>query len=109
VTALGNANALFSIADPLPSFKALFLSFSSPLTNLGGEIALRQAPAEIAFTNTSTNTSLLFRSISAGSVSATATPIPTPALLPGLIGLGMGIARKRKQGETSAELKASKA
>lgn len=31
--------------------------------------------------------------------SATATPVPTPALLPGLVGLGLGVLRKRKAQE----------
>jgi hypothetical protein len=108
VSGAGNANGFLSaITTPFPTFKALFVSFSSPLTNLGGEVALQQAPAEIAFANNS----LLFRSISSGSISANAgaTPIPTPALLPGLVGLGVSVARKRKQGETSKELEESKA
>ncbi len=31
------------------------------------------------------------------SINLSATPVPTPALLPGLLGMGLGIARKRKQ------------
>jgi hypothetical protein len=102
VSALGDATGFASVI-PSP-FSVLTFGFSSPLTNLGGEIALLPT-TEFAFVGGLP----LSRSISAGSVSAAATPIPTPALLPGLIGLGMGIARKRKQGETSEELEASKA
>ena len=40
------------------------------------------------------------------SVSITATAVPTPALLPGVIGLGMGILRKRKQEMAAANAEA---
>ena len=36
-------------------------------------------------------------------VSVTATAIPTPALLPGLLGLGVGVLRKRKAAATAVE------
>ncbi|MBD2101115.1 PTPA-CTERM sorting domain-containing protein [Leptolyngbya sp. FACHB-261] len=42
-----------------------------------------------------------------GSFSGDITAVPAPALLPGLVGLGLGIVRKRKQGEAEkAEAKA---
>jgi hypothetical protein len=39
------------------------------------------------------------QALSHASVYFNTTPIPTPALLPGLIGLGLGVLRKKKQGE----------
>ena len=39
-----------------------------------------------------------------GTVSGTFSTVPTPALIPGLIGLGLGVWRKRKQEEVSEEV-----
>ncbi|PSB67423.1 hypothetical protein C7B61_06255, partial [filamentous cyanobacterium CCP1] len=80
LSASGNANFSVSTTATLfpPTFKALFLGFSSPLTNLGGTVDLLPT-IEIALADGFP----LARSINAGTLSASATPIPTPALLPG--------------------------
>jgi len=58
-------------------------------------------------TNTSTPLKFAFRQDSnkfrLDNVSVTATAIPTPALLPGLLGLGVGVLRKRKAASTAVE------
>ena len=58
-------------------------------------------------TNASTPLKFAFRQDSnkfrLDNVSVTATAIPTPALLPGLLGLGVGVLRKRKAAATAVE------
>lgn len=41
--------------------------------------------------------------------SSSATPVPTPALLPGLVGLGLGVLRKRKANQAQAVLEEQQA
>ncbi|PSB21595.1 hypothetical protein C7B65_03150 [Phormidesmis priestleyi ULC007] len=41
--------------------------------------------------------------------SSSATPVPTPALLPGLVSLGLGVLRKRKANQAQAILEEHRA
>lgn len=69
--------------------------FENPLTDAGGTIA---------FVSTFSLEKLTigdgfgaFRDVANGTVTASSTAIPTPALLPGLIGLGIGVLRQKRQ------------
>ncbi|PSB35559.1 PTPA-CTERM sorting domain-containing protein [Stenomitos frigidus] len=73
--------------------------FDAPLTDAGGTIAMVSAFSfeKLGFPNGLGVT----RDVASGSVTATA--VPTPALLPGLIGLGVGALRqKRKAAQAQA-------
>ncbi|HIK16421.1 MAG TPA: PTPA-CTERM sorting domain-containing protein [Leptolyngbyaceae cyanobacterium M33_DOE_097] len=84
----------------------LLLNFTSPLTGALGDIA--------AIDTTTSSETLSFNffgfpvsasaSISSGFVtSGSVAAIPTPALLPGLVGLGVAVLRKRKSSPSTQE------
>lgn len=80
--------------------RALQALFASPLTDVGGTIAL--VPT-FSFEKLAFGGGLaVIRDVANGTVTASATAIPTPALLPGLIGLGMGVLRQKRKSSTEA-------
>jgi hypothetical protein len=76
----------------LARFVGLFRSGSTILSQASGDLTAQ------GFGNGGVGTSY--------SLTLTAQPIPTPALLPGLIGLGMGVLRKRKKEMAAASTEA---
>ncbi|XGV96712.1 MAG: PTPA-CTERM sorting domain-containing protein [Leptolyngbya sp. BL-A-14] len=80
--------------------RSLQALFENPLTDAGGTIALVSAFSLEKLTLGDGFGA--FRDVANGTVTASATAIPTPALLPGLIGLSMGVLRQKRK---SAEAK----
>jgi hypothetical protein len=77
----------------LNSNRSLLALFDDPLTDAGGTIAL---VGSFSFERLGFPGGLgVTRNVSNGTVTATA--VPTPALVPGLIGLGMGVLRQRRK------------
>lgn len=75
--------------------RSLQALFANPLTNAGGTIALVSA---FSFEKLAFGGGLaVIRDVANGTVTASATEIPTPALLPGLIGLGVGVLRQKRK------------
>ena len=71
--------------------RSLQALFADPLTNAGGTISL--VPA-FSFEKLAFGGGLaVIRDVANGTVTSSAAAIPTPALLPGLIGLGLGALR----------------
>ena len=83
-----NVLSSFTNASPFPfaeqAFSFVASAASTPLT-----FAFQQNPSFFALDDVS--------------VTSKSTAIPTPALLPGLIGLGFGVLRKRKAAATAVE------
>ncbi|MBD2076549.1 PTPA-CTERM sorting domain-containing protein [Phormidium sp. FACHB-592] len=74
------------------SFQTLF---SAPLTEAGGTISL--VPS-FSFERLPVPGGVgIIRDLASGTVTASATAVPTPALLPGLIGLGLGVLRQKRK------------
>lgn len=75
--------------------RSLQALFDAPLTEAGGTISL--VPA-FSFEKVALGGGLGFiRDVANGTVTSSATAIPTPALLPGLIGLGIGVLRQKRK------------
>jgi len=74
------------------SFQTLF---SAPLTEVGGTISL--VPSFSFEKRTFPGGVGLIRDLASGTVTASAAAVPTPALLPGLIGLGLSALRQKRK------------
>jgi len=96
----GDTNNLSFVLNP-GLFTGTFTNGGFNLTTVAGPLF-----GQFMFGNTTaangTLTAFQTASNSGYTISLTATPIPTPALLPGLIALGAGVLRKRKS-EAAAE------
>lgn len=75
------------------NFGALDFTFGGLIRSTGGD-TLATVTGTFSAADSATNNEF--------SINLAATPVPTPALLPGLLGMGMGIVRKRKQQSTAA-------
>ena len=69
--------------------------FAAPLTDAGGTIAL--VPSFSFEKLTLVGNLGVIRNVANGTVATATTAVPTPALLPGLIGLGVGILRQKRK------------
>lgn len=75
--------------------RSLQALFANPLTDAGGTIAFVSA---FSFEKLAFGSGLgAIRDVANGTITASTTAIPTPALLPGLIGLGMGVLRQKRK------------
>lgn len=88
--AAGADTAILATANGLG---ALDFTFGGLIKSTGGD-TLATVTGTFSGAETSTNNDF--------SIDLAATPVPTPALLPGLLGMGMGIVRKRKQQSVAA-------
>lgn len=84
------SNLFFNLASS-PAFSLSNSTGAAFLADIAGSFEFNGQTLASGFLNAS-------RAGSSGSynISLAATPVPAPAILPGLIGLGLGIARKRK-------------
>lgn len=75
--------------------RSLQALFANPLTNAGGTISL---VSDFSFEKVGLGGGLgLIRDVANGTVTTATTAVPTPALLPGLIGLGLGALRQKRK------------
>ena len=75
--------------------RSLEALFAAPLTEAGGTIAL--VPS-FSFEKLGFSGGIgVVRAVANGTVTTSATAVPTPALLPGLIGIGVGILRQKRK------------
>lgn len=75
--------------------RSLQALFANPLTDAGGTIALISA---FSFEKLAFGGGLaVIRDVANGTVTASTAAIPTPALLPGLLGLGLGALRQKRK------------
>jgi hypothetical protein len=114
---LGANNAVTAINaffNDIPELGEIFLgnenfyyiptALSTTVSGVGGLSAnANSAWVPLSFSNVSTegggNTQFIYATFK-----PSAAAIPTPALLPGLVGLGLGVLRKKKQAEVNQEI-----
>ncbi len=87
-------------------FQAIFMSAAVTVAVFTGLTLSHQqsAQAQDASINTNVDTNVVDANACVGVLGGNCAQVPTPALLPGLIGLGVGLLRKRKAEKAEVDI-----